>query len=95
MRLSLFACLFSLLAACGGSSADDTAVDAAVKDLSMAACPQNPSSVKDGDACSPEGLSCGMCTDPCQFCNLLKCTGGKWSHLEAFPAVCDDGGTHD
>jgi hypothetical protein len=50
-------------------------------DLASAAC----ASAVAGNACSPEGASCGSCTDPCQFCNLLQCQGAKWQAVEAFP----------
>lgn len=43
----------------------------------------------DEGPCSDEGASCGgPCTDECQFCNLLRCSGGQWQRLEAFPAPC-------
>ncbi|MFO0670744.1 MAG: hypothetical protein U0235_14120 [Polyangiaceae bacterium] len=45
---------------------------------------------KEGDACAKEGEHCSPspCTDPCQFCNSLVCTGGKWQGMEAFPMAC-------
>jgi hypothetical protein len=48
-----------------------------------------------GTACSPEGLSCGgPCSDPCQFCNIIRCEKGKWQRLEAHPdPSCRDAGT--
>lgn len=42
----------------------------------------------EGQQCDTEGASCGECTDVCQFCNLLRCDGGTWQRLEAFPAPC-------
>jgi len=34
-------------------------------------------------------MTCGgNCTDVCQFCNLLRCTGGHWQMLESAPAPC-------
>jgi len=43
----------------------------------------------DGAACTSEGAICGgPCTDACQFCNLLSCSGGHWLRAEAFPAPC-------
>lgn len=49
-------------------------------------CPADPIAAE-GTACGVEGASCGSehCTDPCQFCNILMCTGGVWQHLEAHP----------
>jgi len=42
-----------------------------------------------GATCDSEGATCGgPCTDICQFCNLLRCTGGHWQAMEAFPAPC-------
>ena len=42
-----------------------------------------------GAACTSEGMTCGgPCTDICQFCNLLTCTGGHWQAMEAAPAPC-------
>lgn len=50
----------------------------------------------DPDNLPPEGAPCEMdgeycspgCEDPCQFCNVLMCTGGTWQNLEVFPAEC-------
>ena len=40
-------------------------------------------------ACTSEGTVCSNgCTDVCQFCNLLRCTGGHWQTEEAAPAPC-------
>ncbi len=39
----------------------------------------------DGTPCAEEGRTCGACTDPCGFCNLVQCSGGRWTWLEAFP----------
>ena len=40
----------------------------------------------DGTPCVDEGRFCGaICTDPCQFCNLLRCEEGRWIWMEAFP----------
>jgi len=42
-----------------------------------------------GGACSTPGASCGgPCTDICQFCNVLTCTGGRWQGTESAPAPC-------
>lgn len=43
-------------------------------------------------SCDSEGATCGECTNPCQFCNLLRCTEGVWQAMEAFPAPCVDCG---
>lgn len=43
----------------------------------------------EGAACMTEGKSCTSgCEDQCQFCNIIKCEGGVWVHLEAPPAPC-------
>jgi hypothetical protein len=52
--------------------------------------------VTEGAACSVEGQGCGgPCSDPCQFCNLYRCTGGRWGRLEVFPQPCVDSGAAD
>jgi hypothetical protein len=47
------------------------------------------SAVLDATCTTPE-LVCGgeSCTNACQFCNLLRCTSGRWQRMEAFPAPC-------
>ena len=44
-------------------------------------------------ACTTENAVCGSCTDVCQFCNTLRCTGGHWTYQEAVPAPCFDCGS--
>jgi hypothetical protein len=40
-------------------------------------------------ACTVDGATCGgPCTDVCQFCNLLRCTSGRWQRSESAPAPC-------
>ncbi|MBI5512367.1 MAG: hypothetical protein HY909_01285 [Deltaproteobacteria bacterium] len=39
----------------------------------------------DGGPCAPEGAFCGGPCDPCSFCNVLVCRGGRWGRLEAPP----------
>lgn len=42
-----------------------------------------------GTPCAMEGQFCSPgCEDPCQFCNVLECEGGKWTNIEAQPAPC-------
>jgi len=42
-----------------------------------------------GATCSSEGTTCGgPCTDVCQFCNLLRCTSGRWQAAESFAPPC-------
>lgn len=56
-------------------------------------CPADISAAV-GKPCSEEGKFCGgeNC-DPCSFCNMIKCTNGKWEQLEAFPDPnCSDAG---
>jgi hypothetical protein len=51
-----------------------------------------------GTACSVEGLICGGedCTNPCDFCNFIGCTGGVWTNEESPPEPCPiDGGSFD
>jgi hypothetical protein len=43
----------------------------------------------EGSACAMEGETCSPgCEDPCMFCNVVQCEGGKWQALEVFPADC-------
>jgi hypothetical protein len=52
--------------------------------------------VTEGAACAVDGQSCGgPCSDPCQFCNIFRCSGGRWTRLEVFPMPCVDSGTAD
>jgi hypothetical protein len=67
---------------CTPSGWDCPGIDAGSPDAG--GCPSDWFAAE-GTACSPEGMTCGSCTDPCGFCNLLRCDGGVWSHLEAFP----------
>ncbi len=50
----------------------------------------------EGGACAPEGAFCGgPCTNPCAFCNVLRCVGGRWGRLEVPPLppdMCRDAG---
>lgn len=47
----------------------------------------------EGGVCRGEGSVCGeLCTDACQFCNRLVCTGGVWQRQEVFPAPCSSCG---
>lgn len=39
-------------------------------------------------ACDSEGMRCGDCASPCEFCNILVCSQGVWGRLEAAPAPC-------
>lgn len=48
------------------------------------ACPSDPAAAEN-TPCANEGQSCGECTDPCDFCNILRCEGGVWTRLEAHP----------
>ena len=62
----------------GASAPDASASDAG------SACPPDHSAAL-GTPCSEEGRFCGRCIDPCGFCNLLQCSGGTWTRLEAHP----------
>jgi len=50
----------------------------------------------EGGSCAAEGTFCGgPCTDPCMFCNVLRCVGGRWGRLEVPPLppdMCRDAG---
>ncbi|MCE7891527.1 MAG: hypothetical protein DYH12_17820, partial [Sorangiineae bacterium PRO1] len=48
-----------------------------------------------GTACSEEGKYCGgEGCNPCEFCNVLYCSGGKWEQQESFPDPnCGDSGS--
>lgn len=40
----------------------------------------------EGTPCAGEERTCGTCpADPCSFCNLMRCSNGTWSRVEAFP----------
>jgi len=58
-----------------------------------ATCPADLTTAA-GTFCAVEGMTCGSCSDPCQFCHLLVCQAGKWTDVESFPGECD-GGTTD
>jgi hypothetical protein len=51
----------------------------------------------EGGACTTEGSFCGgPCTNPCQFCNILRCMSSRWSRIEVPPlppSMCRDAGT--
>lgn len=43
----------------------------------------------EGTPCETEGASCSTdCADPCEFCNIMQCESGAWSHIEVLPADC-------
>ena len=75
------------LAACGSDPSSDGPFDAS-PDHSADACPATIDPAMVGQPCASEGLSCGHCTDPCQFCNTIHCQGGVWTTSEAFPMPC-------
>lgn len=70
----------------GGSAGSSTGGSAGAS----SGCPSDIGSA-DGQPCSEEGKSCGNCSDPCQFCNIIQCQGGVWKHMEVFPGECDGG----
>jgi hypothetical protein len=57
-------------------------------------CPADPFGAI-GKACPTEGVGCGTCSpSPCDWCNLIHCSGHKWQNVEVFPAppgYCDFG----
>ena len=66
--------------------AESQGVDAETNDAGAVACDL----ANEGDLCAMDTESCGRCSpDPCSFCNVLICDGGRWSRREAPPAaVC-------
>ncbi len=49
--------------------------------------------IQEGQPCAPEGQQCGgPCSNPCEFCNVWRCSGGRWGRIEVFPRPCVDGG---
>ena len=93
MRLSF---VLLLIAGCRGTdgivlSSTDGGVSDMVTAGDMAGCPADISSAV-GTSCGTDGKTCGSCSDPCQFCNLIICTGGVWTQEEAFPQQCTDAG---
>jgi hypothetical protein len=83
-RFLLTLVLVSALGACGSTSAATDGGGSGGADGGGGAC----ASAVAGGACSREGDSCGDCTDVCNFCNVLICTGGKWGTMESAPAPC-------
>ena len=99
MRHLVPALALALLAACSDSHTDDGGGDAFVPmdasadlgatDAGRVAC----ETVSEGEPCAPEGTYCETECDPCSFCNVLTCTEGTWTRVEAFPPppeVCFD-----
>lgn len=78
------------LAACDGTeglvlASGDGGADLAGADLATTGCPSDPA-LAENTSCGEEGKSCGTCGDnPCEFCNLLRCSSGKWTSFEGFP----------
>lgn len=58
-------------------------IDAGVIDAGPV-CPLDPAAAV-GTPCTPEGQSCGTCSEPCSVCHLLVCQGGVWQDLEVIP----------
>lgn len=77
--------------ATGGTAGTATGGSAGVATGGSAGASADCASAVDGQPCSEEGKVCGDCSDPCQFCNIMKCENGKWTHMEVFPAPCDGG----
>jgi hypothetical protein len=71
-------------------SSDVTHITDVIGDTGSFVCPADPSTLE-GQPCSQPGQTCGTCSDPCQFCNLERCDGTRWTHVEAFPGPCDGG----
>ena len=84
---------------CGGSVAPaDSGMDATrpvdgtamMNDTNV---PPMCANIQEGQPCAMEGEQCGgPCSDPCQFCNVWRCSQRRWSRLEVFPLPCRDGG---
>jgi hypothetical protein len=75
----------------GGTAGSATGGSAGVATGGSAGASEDCATEVDGQPCSEEGKVCGDCSDPCQFCNLLECENGTWTHMEVFPAPCDGG----
>lgn len=57
-----------------------------VEGLASATSADAGPSCVEGSSCSQAGAWCGaQCTDPCQFCNRLICSGSTWERMEVFP----------
>jgi hypothetical protein len=74
----------------GSNRTDASDVVLAETGIDQTGCPQNPSAAAN-TPCSNDGQTCSNCQDPCQFCNILRCTGGHWTPEEVFPTDCNGG----
>jgi hypothetical protein len=77
------ALVFALACSSSHVSAPDGSTDASAPDAGDG-CPTDHSAAL-GTSCADEGRFCGRCIDPCGFCNILQCSGGTWTRLEAHP----------
>jgi hypothetical protein len=77
----------------GNCGADGSAGSAGAIGDGGDVCPVSPLDAI-GTRCTTAGLTCAEgCTDRCSFCNLIRCQGGTWQQIEAFPdPSCEDGG---
>jgi len=88
MRQLVPALALALMSACsdshGGDDASvpsDASADLGAMDGGRIAC----DTVSEDEPCTPEGSFCETECDPCSFCNVLTCTEGVWTRVEAFP----------
>lgn len=77
------ALVFALACSSSHVSMMDGSTDASALDAGDG-CPADHSAAL-GMPCADEGRFCGRCIDPCGFCNILQCSGGMWTRLEAHP----------
>ena len=60
--------------------------DASIADASTGDAGGECATAVEAGTCATAGAFCGgPCTDPCSFCNVLRCESGRWMRLEAFP----------
>ena len=81
---AILLCLAAACSSSNGSGHDGAAGSDGGGDGGNPAC----ATAVDHGACSSEGATCGSCSNPCQFCNLLRCVSGHWTAMESTPAPC-------
>jgi len=79
------------------TSPDAKASDSPIKTMDFILVPSCPADLAAaiGKTCTVESKSCGTCSDPCAFCNVIRCQQGKWVRFEVPPMPCSDAGVGD